>query len=219
VAFGEDVCMLVVSIAEDLIRSPDVYIGDIPLAISLHATKSFGTGEGGVIATTNAELAMHAMRTLNFGFHGTRDSLSASTNGKMSEYNAAVGLAELDDWGSKYSALSNVMALYRQSMETVQLSKFLCTSPDISTSYALLVCRTSDEAKAAERSLDHHNIDCRRWYGTGVQHHTYFSALPRDRLESTDDILPRLIGLPVAPDLTEPEVQRVVAAVRERLSG
>jgi dTDP-4-amino-4,6-dideoxygalactose transaminase len=35
----------------------------------------------------------------------------------------------------------------------------------------------------------------------------------------TDDILPRLIGLPVAPDLTEPEVQRVVAAVRAGLSG
>ncbi len=199
-------------------RAPDIYIGNIPLAISFHATKSFGVGEGGAIVTTNTELGTRVERALNFGFHGSRDSGAASLNGKLSEYNAAVGLAELDGWTSKYSALANVMALYRQSMEAVQLAKYLCISPDISTCYALLVCRNSDQAKNVERDLDHHNIDCRRWYGGGIQHHSYYSTLSRDPLETTGDILSRLIGLPIAPDLAELEIQRVVTAIRGAVS-
>jgi dTDP-4-amino-4,6-dideoxygalactose transaminase len=200
-------------------RAPDVNMGEIPIALSFHATKSFGTGEGGAMATSDIELATRATRALNFGFHGTRDSRSASTNGKMSEYNAAVGLAELDGWEDKQLASSRVMEIYRRSMEEVQLSNFLCIAPDISTSYVLFVCRTSDEAKSVQVSLDRHEIDSRLWYGSGVQHHTYFSALARDSLDTTEAVSPRLIGLPVAPDLTESDIRRIVTAVREGLRG
>src|SRR5262249_5312015 len=81
-----------------VLREPSLYTVDVPLTISFHATKSFGTGEGGAIVTTNADLAARGTQALNFGFHGSRESRMASTNGKMSEYNAAVGLAELDEW-------------------------------------------------------------------------------------------------------------------------
>lgn len=204
---------------DTILQAPAKYLGDIPLALSFHATKSFGIGEGGAIATQDTDLAARAAAALNFGFQGTRNSHSAGTNGKMSEYAAAVGLAELDGWKSKYTALSNVMALYRQSMETAQLSKLLLASPDISTSYALLACRSSDEAKSVERSFHQHNIDYRRWYGAGVQDHKYFSNFPRAHLASTSDVLSRVIGLPVAPDLSETEVERVVTAIREAISG
>src|SRR5262249_52882307 len=157
---------------------------DIPVAISFHATKSFGIGEGGAVATTSRGLALRTQRVLNFGFFGSRNSRSPSTNGKMSEYHAAVGLAELDGWARKYADLSNVMLTYCRMMEKARLSRFLCVHPDISTSYALLVCRGSDEASAAEHALDRHGIDCRRWYGTGVHGHSYFARmLPRDRLD------------------------------------
>ena len=200
-------------------RAPHTYLGDIPVSFSFHATKCFGVGEGGAVATTKIGLARRTERVLNFGFWAGRNSRSPSTNGKMSEYSAAVGLAEFDGWSSKYGDLSNVMQIYQRSMEEVQLSRFISTYPDISTTYALLLCRTAQEAVAVEAALDQHNVDCRRWYRLGIQEQSYFASLPRDDLEITSDILPRLIGLPVAPDLTESDVQRVVAAVKPVLSN
>src|SRR5262249_25159808 len=110
---------------DTIARAPDRYISDIPVALSFHATKSFATGEGGAVATTDAEVVARATQALNFGFYGTRDSQLASTNGKMSEYHAAVGLAELDGWEEKQSALSTVINCYRRLMQEVNLSEFL----------------------------------------------------------------------------------------------
>src|ERR1019366_10315163 len=76
----------------------DAFLGNIPVALSLHATKCFATGEGGAVVSHNTDLVARASQTLNFGSSGSRDSRTPSTNGKMSEYHAAVGLAELDGW-------------------------------------------------------------------------------------------------------------------------
>lgn len=199
---------------DTILEAPARHLGELPVALSFHATKSFGTGEGGAVVTTNMQLALRAQRSLNFGFFGIRDSRSPSTNGKMSEYNAAVGLAELDEWQSKQAALSSVMTRYREAMQAVQLAHLLYTHPSISLCYSLLLCRAASEAQAVQHSLDLNNIDSRQWYGTGVQGHSYFSGLPKDRLDVATDILPRLIGLPVAPDLTILDIQHVVGAIR-----
>lgn len=204
---------------DTILEAPASYLGELPVALSFHATKSFGTGEGGAIVTTDIELALRAQRSLNFGFYGVRDSRSPSTNGKMSEYNAAVGLAELDDWQSKHSALSSVMDLYREASQAVQLAHLLHTYPRVSLCYSLLLCRAASEAQAVQRSLDLNDVDSRQWYGTGVQGHSYFATLPRDRLDVATDILPRLIGLPVALDLVASDIQRVVSAIRPAIAS
>ena len=81
-----------------LAERPDRFLGAIPVAISFHATKAFATGEGGAVATSDVDLAQRSAQALNFGVSSIRDCRMASTNGKMSEYHAAVGLAELDGW-------------------------------------------------------------------------------------------------------------------------
>ena len=82
----------------------DRLLGEIPVVFSLHATKGLATGEGGAIACTDPARAARIGQALNFGFSGSRESRAPSTNGKMSEYHAAVGLAELDGWPVKSAA-------------------------------------------------------------------------------------------------------------------
>lgn len=63
---------------------------------SLHATKFVNSGEGGFITTRDAEVA-HQLRLLrNFGFAGYDQVVSVGTNGKLSEFAAALGLTSLD---------------------------------------------------------------------------------------------------------------------------
>src|SRR5262249_18312269 len=114
---------------DTVLTSPERCIADIPVAFSFHATKSFGTGEGGAIATSDVGLAERVTQALNFGFYGTRDSRVANTNGKMSEFHAAVGLAELDGWTEKHSAMRSVVAHYQRISGEAGLSERLLTWP------------------------------------------------------------------------------------------
>ncbi len=67
----------------------------ISVCFSLHATKSFGVGEGGFVVFPNESLAVKGRRLTNFGFEGgvIRD---VGGNYKLSEYHGAVGLAQLE---------------------------------------------------------------------------------------------------------------------------
>jgi dTDP-4-amino-4,6-dideoxygalactose transaminase len=196
-------------------RVPEKFISDIPVALSFHATKSFATGEGGAVVTTDVDCAACAMQSLNFGFYGTRDCRLASTNGKMSEYHAAVGLAELDGWVEKQSGLSTAIGCYRRLAEEVRVADGLHTSPDVSTSYVLFLSRTVAESVSVQKCFDRSGVDFRLWYGTGLHRQTYYSNLARDSLNTTEMLAPRLLGLPVAPDLRETSIRRVVTALTE----
>jgi len=83
---------------------------------SLHATKPFGIGEGGVVQTT-ADRAAGVRAAINFGFpQGAPEHRSRwGINGKMSEFAAAVGMAMLDRYG-------DVLAIrHRQAQRYIEL--------------------------------------------------------------------------------------------------
>lgn len=72
-----------------------------PVIISTHATKAFGTGEGGFISCHNTDLLERVRRITNFGLTPDRSIEYNGLNGKFSEYHSAVGLAEIDGWTEK----------------------------------------------------------------------------------------------------------------------
>src|ERR1041385_427161 len=49
--------------------------GNGPAVVSLHATKVFGTGEGGFVMSTDAALKRRIRARTNFGFDGTREAM------------------------------------------------------------------------------------------------------------------------------------------------
>lgn len=198
-----------------LTDAPAEFLGDVPVAISFHATKSFGVGEGGCLASTDPDLILRAGQALNFGFHGTRDSRGPSINGKLSEYHAAVGLAELDGWGEKHEALRRVGASYRRHAGEAGLGDRVVTSPEISAAYVLFRCVDAAEAARVRAALTDAGVGYRLWYGVGLHRQSHFASGPRERLDVTDAVAPCLLGIPQGPDLAEATVAEVVAALAE----
>ena len=198
-----------------LAEQPGEFLGEIPAAISFHATKAFATGEGGAVATSDVALAKRIAQTLNFGISGIRDCATASTNGKMSEYHAAVGLAEFDGWPEKLAAFRAVAQHYRQALAAVGLADRVYGAPDIGPNYTLFRCRDAAVSDRVQHRLRQASVDFRLWYGRGLHRQTYYANLPRDALGVTDNLAPCLLGLPMAPDLEEAAIGRVV----EVLSG
>ena len=64
--------------------------------MSFHATKQFNTGEGGAVVTSSSEINIEAELLKNFGIKSEDVISDIGINGKMSELNAAFGLANLN---------------------------------------------------------------------------------------------------------------------------
>jgi dTDP-4-amino-4,6-dideoxygalactose transaminase len=194
-------------------RSPEQIIGEIPVVMSFHATKSFATGEGGCVVSSDTNLVADCVRALNFGFSGSRESLSASTNGKMSEYHAAVGLAELDGWSRKKELFLDVATRYRQRFAHAKLEDNFTCGPDLGSNYAIFRCASAAQAQRVQACLESVGSEYRHWYGLGLHQHRYYAELPREPLAVTDGLAPCLLGLPMAMDLAEDQIEVIVAAV------
>jgi dTDP-4-amino-4,6-dideoxygalactose transaminase len=196
-----------------IMASPAAYVGEEPVALSFHATKSFGAGEGGAVVGVGDALYEKVARALNFGFFGRRDCQGPSTNGKMSEYHAAIGLAELDGWGAKCAEFAITARRYRAAFSRTGLADRLVAAPDIGASYILFQARDPAEAERVTAGLLASRVEFRLWYGLGVHRHSYYTDVQRDPLPVTESLAPSLIGLPAALDLDEPAIERVAAAV------
>lgn len=204
---------------EATLDDPRVTLGPIPVALSFHASKSFSTGEGGAVLCSDGDRSDEIARALNFGFFGERVSRGASINGKMSEYHAAVGLAELDGWDAKRRSFAHVAATYAREAERHGIADRIVIAPAVASCYVLFVALDAVEAAAVRTALDGARIEHRLWYGGGLHREPAFStALRDDDLGRTERIAAVIIGLPTAPDLTESSVALIVGTAARAAS-
>jgi len=198
---------------ESILADPRGALGPVPVALSFHASKSFSTAEGGAVLCGDGDRAAAIARALNFGFYGQRVSHGASINGKMSEYHAAVGLAELDGWDAKHGAFAAVAATYAREAERHGIVDRIVVAPAVASCYALFVAHGGTESAAVRTALNDANIEYRLWYGNALHREPAFATASRDDdLDGTERIAAAIIGLPTAPDLAEWSVTRIVRA-------
>jgi dTDP-4-amino-4,6-dideoxygalactose transaminase len=191
-----------------------IALGPVAVALSFHATKCFGVGEGGCVITTDASLSLNVLRCLNFGFLESRNTAMPGTNGKMPEYTAAVGLAELDAWDRKHEDFLQVGRAYQAGLKHLEPAIRLWGPPDISCGYVILGCRDAQQAAAVVAALAADAIDTRLWYGTGLHDHDAFGQAQRWDLHGPAALDPRvLVGLPTAVDMGADDIRRVCAAI------
>ena len=205
------------------------------VAQSLHATKPFGIGEGGILLSRDANLVETARGYSNFGT-SERICHEDGSNVKMSEYHAAVGLAQLNRWNDVKHRRGELLALYRQHLEP--LEEFLSVQPDIETAvvslFVLLFPRSN--ADCVMRDLGKRGISTHRSYFPPLYRHPHFanaavSDINGDVLPGTTDgerklehmgnsesLFAHVVGVPFHSFMSEPDVVTVVEEVR-RLVG
>jgi dTDP-4-amino-4,6-dideoxygalactose transaminase len=190
----------------------------LPAVVSLHATKVLGLGEGGLLATDDAALAVRVRQLTTFGFYGSRDSAMPATNAKLSEYAAAVGLAALDDWpADRLRWMRTAQHLQIALMNQPQV-KF---QPGWGRDWMTSVCTVGLPAGSAEhvaQSLKEDGVDTRQWWGAGCHTSTAFADCRREALPVTDALAASTLGLPFFIDMDAHEIARVAAALNRALS-
>lgn len=198
-----------------VLEQPRPFVGEIPVSFSFHATKGFGIGEGGCLVSTDHALIDKATGIINFGFNGSRESRTASFNGKISEFHAAVGLAMLDAWAQRRSTTLAIADTYRATFAAFGLKAGLYTFPMIDASYVVLECDSARTCHSIQAAFDQADIGWRMWYSTGIAHQPWFADALKEDLTVTDDIASRLISLPMFPDISAAQIERVATIVSE----
>lgn len=188
--------------------------GNVPAIVSLHATKILGIGEGGLVLCRDTNLITDVRRRTNFGFMGTREASVRAFNGKMSEYQAAVGLAALDTWNDIRAGFMNVASAYAE-----HLSPLRCVA--LQSGYgrdwvaSTCVVRFGDPiAERVASELAAQGIDTRMWWGRGVHRHPVFTPCPRTPLPITEKLAASTLGLPCYRDMSRENVARVCMAIQ-----
>ena len=90
--------------------------GDVSTC-SFHATKLFHTGEGGALFTNDKLLMDRVFYHHNFGHHGKEAFQGLGVNAKMSELQAAMGLAVLPYFDEIMNARKSLIANYLDSIK------------------------------------------------------------------------------------------------------
>ena len=189
--------------------------------VSFHATKAFNTFEGGAVITRDPAAKLAVDRQKNFGIADEENIPGVGINAKMSELNAAVGLLQLDHFAHVRRERGRVDALYRAGLAGVDGIVPLAIPAGVEPNYSYFPLMVGEEFPLSRDGLyDHlkrHDIYSRRYF------FPLLSSLPMYRdtpsadpanLPVAGDAARRILCLPIYPDLSDAQVERIVATIR-----
>jgi dTDP-4-amino-4,6-dideoxygalactose transaminase len=181
---------------------------------SFHATKSFAVGEGGLVTSTDPEIAERIARLANFGFSAERTIEGAvGLNAKMSEWHAATALAVLDG----YDAVVERRRRAGARIEERLASRGFRFQRGREGSVWQFVPALAPTPEARQRSLERARaarIEVRTYFDPPLHRMSAFSGVElAGTLEVTERLAKCCISLPMANDLSESETERICAAV------
>lgn len=188
--------------------------------VSLHATKAFNTFEGGLIVASNSANKADIDRRRNFGIVDEDRIPGLGTNAKMSEFNAAVGLLQLDHFEDVRRRRAEVDRRYRERLAEIPGIDPLPLPDDTVPNYGYFPVLVRPDypigRDALYEALSHNGICTRRYF------YPLLATLPlyRDLPSATAEHLPKateaaaqILCLPIFPELDPADQDRILGVV------
>jgi UDP-4-amino-4,6-dideoxy-N-acetyl-beta-L-altrosamine transaminase len=189
-------------------------------AFSFHPVKTVTTGEGGAVTTNDAKLADGLRRVRNHGIERPAgrpgwyyEVHTLAFNYRMTDIQAALGQSQLGKVERFVRRRNDLAARYRQLLQDVPVSCPPAAPTGFTHAYHLFPVRVSERD---------HIYEAMRKAGVGVQVHyipIYRQPLHAEgwhaaSFPATEDAFESLLSLPLYPDLTEDQQDRVVNLLR-----
>lgn len=187
---------------------------------SLSPTKLVVSGEGGVIATNDEDLARRLRMGRDYGNPGDYDCLFVGLNARMSEFHAALGLKSLEGLERAVAQRNRLASEYRMSLEGVRGISFpKVRAIDRSTfkDFTILVDQElfGGSADDLATALKAEGVETRRYYSPAVHKmRAYRGFSTNGNLPVTDSVVPRVLTLPMFAEMTQEDVKGVARAIR-----
>ena len=194
--------------------------GDLSV-LSFHATKVFNTFEGGAIICPDAKTKLRIDQLKNFGFVDETTVVAPGINGKMSEINAAFGMLQLQHVDEALAKRKSIDAAYREALRNVPGIRCLQDAGERVANYSyfpLLVEADYPLSRdALYQKLKDNSIFARRYFYPLITDFPMYRGMPsaqRENLPVATAAAQMVICLPIYPNLTPQDLQRVIHIVR-----
>lgn len=196
--------------------------GDLSI-LSLHATKVFNTFEGGVVVCPDAKFKQRIDYLKNFGFADEVTVMAAGINGKMNEFQAALGLLQLEHIDVALDQRRSVDMRYRQALANCPGITCMDIPAETELNWGYFPILVGPEYPLTRDALyakfREHNIYARRYFYPLISAMSMYRHLPSarpDRLPVAQQVADSVLCLPIFPHLLPDRQQEVIDIVCTR---
>ncbi|MBQ5915526.1 MAG: DegT/DnrJ/EryC1/StrS family aminotransferase, partial [Lachnospiraceae bacterium] len=186
--------------------------GDISM-FSLHATKVFHSIEGGIISFRDPELKDLLYQLKNFGITGYESVEYVGSNGKMNEFQAAMGICNLRHLDGEIEKRKILVERYRERLSGVPGIKLCEENPRVRSNYAYMP--VVFDGYAVDRDtifaeLANYNIHARKYFYPCVNSYECYSGqFSEEDTPVAAKISRQVLTLPLFADLPVETVDEI----------
>jgi dTDP-4-amino-4,6-dideoxygalactose transaminase len=188
---------------------------------SLAPTKVTVSGEGGLVATRNRELARELRIARNYGNPGSYDCLFAGLNARQSEIHALLGTLSLAQTDTHIARREALVGQYRAGLNALPGLKFQSIASDCRSTHNYFAVRIQAEEfgltnRELQQALDADAIRSKIYFYPPLHRQSRFQHVAglRGQFPNTDRVCDEVLCLPLYSHMTYMALERVVRTVR-----
>jgi dTDP-4-amino-4,6-dideoxygalactose transaminase len=198
--------------------------GDLSV-LSFHAIKVFNTFEGGAVICHDGETKNKLDQFKNFGIKGDSTVASIGTNSKMNEFQAALGLLQLEYIDESIAKRKNVASLYTSELKRVTGIVLLHDIPGVKHNYSYFPILIDFSKFGKTRNevfseLERFNIYGRRYFYPLLSQLSFYNGLPSSKpgkMPVAERVTEQVLCIPIYPDLDADDaiqICRIISKLR-----
>jgi dTDP-4-amino-4,6-dideoxygalactose transaminase len=194
--------------------------GDVSI-LSFHATKVFNTFEGGAVILQTKEQKEKIDLLKNFGIQDEETVLSAGINGKMNEFQAAIGLLQLNEHKERIEKRETVFNTYKELFRQVKGIRMIVPQHKVKSNFSYLPILIDEKIFGKSRDflynlLKENNIYVRKYFYPLISNIPLYIDLEssnKENLPIGNSFSDSVLCLPIYPNLGKDDIIRVFSLI------
>lgn len=193
-----------------LIDGASLYLDDVKLhpgivtMVSFHATKLLNCGEGGMLVGADEDIIFEARKMSTFNIYPEKIA-GMGTNGKLSEYHAAIGLASLDE---KDKIKEDFMRVARRYDQNLSGQGTIALRSGYGKSFCAATCHVIVEG-ISQMDFSAAGVQVKKWWRDGCHQEEFLKKYAKLPLPVTNKIAKNTIGIPCFRDMSDAQIDYV----------
>jgi dTDP-4-amino-4,6-dideoxygalactose transaminase len=190
-------------------------IGDIG-CFSFYPTKNLGAiGDGGIVLTRESKIAERVRRLRQYGWDDARQTHEAGLNSRLDPLQAAVLRVKLPHLDADNARRAAIARRYEHGLRGLPIRTHGGRADTDHVYHLYVISSAARDALMAHLSERH--IGCAVHYSVPVHHQPGYAEraiLPAGGLPVTERICQEILSLPLYPELSDADVDKVIATMR-----
>jgi dTDP-4-amino-4,6-dideoxygalactose transaminase len=188
--------------------------GDVSTC-SFHATKLFHTGEGGALFAKDTTLQHQLFYSHNFGHNGPLAFHGLGINGKISELQAAMGLAVLPHMSTILKERKRVVDFYNENLDLDHIQTLkIRENTQWNYSYYPIILKDEVTLLSVQNALNEMQIFPRRYFYPSLNTIDYLDG---KKMPVSESIASRILCLPLYVELNNNQLQFILSILNANL--